>query len=88
MKIILTIAVVIAAFAVYTAWLNDLFKRCPYCRKIGSCRFDPAAAPTETKDEDRVVVSSVQIQLCRRCGKKIEAQWSATEGRRMEKIHE
>jgi len=88
MKTILTITVVIAAFAVYTAWLNDLFKRCPYCRKIGSWRFDPATPLIEKKDDDGVVVSSVQIQICRRCGKRIEAQWSATEGRRLERIHE
>jgi hypothetical protein len=86
MKIALVIIATVAAVSVYTAWLNGAFLRCPHCRKIGSWRYDAAEPAVEEKDEDGFVLSSRQIRVCRKCGKKILDKWSDHEGRIFEKV--
>lgn len=86
MKVALLVtAAAVFLMAVFTAWLNGVFRRCPHCRKIGSWRFDSVEPAVEEKDEDGVVVSSSQIRVCRRCGKRIVDRWSDYEGRTLEK---
>ena len=69
----------------YTAWLNGVFRRCPYCRKIGSWRYDAVEPSVEEKDEDDVVRKSTQLRVCRKCAKKVLDKWSDYEGRTFEK---
>jgi hypothetical protein len=64
--IVLTSAAGIIAGAVYTAWLNGAFRRCPHCRKIGSWRYDSAEPAVVEKDEDGGVVGCSQIRVCRK----------------------
>lgn len=85
MKITLTIVVVLAMTFI-TAWLNGVFLRCPYCRKIGSWRYDPAEPAVEEKDEDGVVQSSRQLRICRKCGNRVIDKWSDRGGRTFQKV--
>jgi hypothetical protein len=86
MRFALVIIASVLVVMLYTAWLNRLFLRCPHCRKIGSWRFDPAEPEVCSKDEDGVVQSSQQIQVCRKCGKKVLDIWSDHDGRTFEKM--
>ena len=88
MKLALAIIAAVFALGLYSAWLNGLFLRCPYCRKIGSWRFDAAEPVVETKDEDGVVESSRQVRVCRKCGKRVLDTWSDHAGRSFEKLAE
>ncbi len=85
MKIALITIPFVLAMTIFTAWLNGVFLRCPYCRKIGSWRYDPAEPAIEEKDEDGVVESSRQICICRKCGNKVIDKWSDYEGRSFQK---
>jgi hypothetical protein len=85
MKLTLIILAVVLAMALFTTWLNGLFLRCPYCRKIGSWRFDPVEPATKEKDEDGVVQSSHQLRICRQCGNQVIDKWSDHGGRTLEK---
>jgi len=87
MKIALTI-VAVFALALYTAWLNGLFLRCPHCRKIGSWRFNSTEPAVVEKDEVGGVLSRSQTRICRKCGKAILDKWSDHEGRTFEKAVE
>ena len=82
---LITFGSVFAVF-LYTAWLNRLFLRCPYCRKMGTWRFDPAAAEVVEKDKDGNLVSTSQILLCRKCRQRVLHKWSDNEGRTLEKM--
>jgi hypothetical protein len=86
----LTLAIIASVFALllYTAWLNRLFLRCPHCRKIGSWRFDPAEPEACNRDEDGDVQSSRQIQVCRKCRKRVLDIWSDHDGRALTKVSE
>jgi hypothetical protein len=86
--IIVAIVAVLFAFVLYTAWMNGLFLRCPYCGKIGSWRYDTAEPPVEEKDKDGVVQRSTQIRVFRKCGKRVLDNWSDHEGRTFEKASE
>jgi hypothetical protein len=86
MKITLTIMAVVLAMALFTAWLNRFFLRCPYCRKIGSWRYDPAEPSVDEKDEDGVVQSRRQLRICRKCGNRVIDKWSDHGGRTFEKV--
>lgn len=55
MKAALTIAAEAFAFALYTAWINGVFSRCPYCGKRGSWRYDNQGNALREKDEEGVV---------------------------------
>jgi DNA-directed RNA polymerase subunit RPC12/RpoP len=88
MKAALSIAAVVFALALYTAWMNGVFIRCPYCGKRGSWRFDNDAPALEEKDEDGVVTESTQLRTCRKCGKRVLDKWSDREGRTFEKATE
>lgn len=86
MKIALVISVCAAASALYVAWLNGVFRRCPYCRKIGSWRFDPVSPAVIEKDEDDAVQKTTQLRLCRKCGQRVLDTWSDHGGRTIEKV--
>ena len=86
MKMTLIILVVVLAMTLYTAWMNGVFLRCPYCRKIGSWRYDPTEPAVEEKDEDGVVQSSRQLRICRKCSNRIIDKWSDHGGRTFEKV--
>jgi hypothetical protein len=81
MMIALLIVAAVLATLLYTAWLNQLFLRCPHCRKIGSWRFDRVEAAVVSKDEDGVVQSSREVRACRKCGTRVVDTWSDHGGR-------
>jgi hypothetical protein len=85
MKIVLAIIAAGFLVALYTAWLNGFFRRCPHCRKIGAWRYDPAEPAVVDKDEDGIVQSSRQLRICRKCGNRIMDRWSDHGGRTFEK---
>ncbi len=84
MKIALAIVASIVAVALYTAWLNRLFLRCPHCRKIGTWRFDTLEPAVVSKDDDGNIQSSRQLRVCRKCGKRVLDTWSDHGGRALE----
>jgi hypothetical protein len=71
--------------ALYTAWSNGVFLRCPYCGKIGSWRYDDAGPLVEEKDPDGIVHSSTQVRTCRKCRNKVLEKWSDCGGCSFEK---
>ena len=85
MKFALVVMAAVSALAVYTAWMNGAFLRCPHCRKIGSWRFDPAETAVDERDEDGVLRSSRQVRVCRKCGQKVLHTWSDRDGPAIEK---
>jgi hypothetical protein len=84
-QIIVATAALVLTFVLYTAWMNGLFLRCPYCGKIGFWRYDAAEPPVEEKDEDGVVQKSPQIRICRKCAERVLDKWSDHEGHTFEK---
>ena len=83
----LIILAVILVMALYTAWMNQLFLRCPHCGKIGSWRYDAAESAAEERDEDGVVRKITQIRICTKCKSKVLYKWSDYEGRTLEKAN-
>jgi uncharacterized protein (DUF983 family) len=79
------VAAGIGLTALYTAWMNGVFARCPHCGKIGSWRYDSAGPAVEEKDKDGAVERARQVRVCRGCGKKVLDKWSDDEGRTFEK---
>ena len=88
MKIALVTIATVLAVALYTAWLNRLFLRCPHCRKIGSWRFDTLEPAVVSKADDGAVQSSSQLRACRKCGKRVVDAWSDQGGRVLEAVRE
>jgi hypothetical protein len=85
MRIALAIVAAVLGTLLYTAWLNRLFLRCPHCRKIGSWRFDAVEPAVDRHDEDGDLVSSRQLRVCRKCGKRVIDTWSDHGGRTLER---
>ena len=85
MKVALLSLVVIVGFVFYIALINGVFKRCPYCGKIGSWRYDKVAPPVEDKDKDGYIVKSIQTLRRRSCKKEVTEVWSDFEGRSFRK---
>lgn len=88
LKLAMSITVAVTAIALYTAWLNGAFLRCPHCRKIGAWRYDDVEPPLLDKDEDGGIRSSRQLRICRGCGKRVMDLWSDHAGRIFEKSGE
>ncbi len=86
-KIALITVATIVAVALYTAWLNRLFLRCPHCRKIGSWRFDNLEPAVVSTDKDGVAKASRQLRVCK-CGKRVLDMWSDNGGRSLEAARE
>jgi DNA-directed RNA polymerase subunit N (RpoN/RPB10) len=86
LKIALTVLAVVFVVIAYTAWLNGAFRRCPYCGKIGSWRYDAAEPAVEEKDEDGNIVGRTQARVCRKCGRRVLDKWSDYGGRTFEKM--
>ena len=85
MNVIWTLLATAALSILYTAFMNGAFKRCPHCGKIGSWRYDKVGEPQEVKDEDDILISSVQELRCRKCGMLVTEIWADQGGRRFEK---
>ena len=77
---------IIIVFVTYMAILNGAFLRCPYCKKIGSWRFDSIDKPVEEHDSDGDLIKSTQRQKCRRCGCEVDHIWSDHDGRELRKV--
>jgi hypothetical protein len=84
--VILTGIGALAVTALYTAWSNGVFLRCPYCGKIGSWRYDDTGPVDEGKDPDGIVHSSTQVRICRKCRNKVVEKWTDSGGRTFEKL--
>lgn len=76
----------VALVALYIAWLNGAFRRCPHCGKIGAWRYDDAGPVLENKDADGSIQQSARIRTCRKCGKRVLDKWSDAGGRTFEKL--
>ena len=69
------------AFVIFVAIDHGVFLRCPYCKKIGSWRFDKLAAAVQEKDEYDYIVKSTQKLRCRVCKQEVIGVWSDSDGR-------
>ena len=85
---VMAVAILVGAVTLYTTILNGAFLRCPYCRKMGSWRFDPVEDAIEELDEDGNPVRSTQRQSCRSCGGTVDHIWSDFEGRELRSVDE
>ncbi len=85
-KAVLAVLGAIFALAVYGAWRNGAFLRCPHCRKIGLWNYVSGGPDVVEKDQDGNLVSWEQLRLCRSCGKKVLHRWSDNNGRTVEKV--
>jgi DNA-directed RNA polymerase subunit RPC12/RpoP len=82
----LIINVAAVSVALYVAWINGMFLRCPHCGKGGSWRFKATGPSKDRKDEDGVVQESSQVLICPKCEGRILSKWSDHGGRRFQKL--